>query len=112
MIRRPPRFTLFPYTTLFRSKPHVLAYHVPGSTRDGKVNHQEADVIASLIAAALEQTEYQTNEFGRPYSFGVVSLVGEEQALEIDRLLRTHLAPNGYERHRLLCGTSAQFQGD
>jgi len=95
-----------------RLKPHVLAYHVPGSTRDGKVNHQEADVIASLIAAALEQTEYQTNEFGRPYSFGVVSLVGEEQALEIDRLLRTHLAPNGYERHRLLCGTSAQFQGD
>src|SRR5438270_12318599 len=23
MIRRPPRSTLFPYTTLFRSKPHV-----------------------------------------------------------------------------------------
>jgi very-short-patch-repair endonuclease len=41
-----------------------------------------------------------------------VSLVGEEQALEIDRLLRKHLAPDVYERHRLLCGTSAQFQGD
>src|SRR5688572_31883648 len=24
MIRRPPRSTLFPYTTLFRSKPHIL----------------------------------------------------------------------------------------
>src|SRR3712207_7294825 len=24
MIRRPPRSTLFPYTTLFRSRPHVL----------------------------------------------------------------------------------------
>jgi very-short-patch-repair endonuclease len=95
-----------------RLRPHVLAFHVPGSTRDGKVNHQEAKVIAALIAAALEQAEYQTNEFGRPSSFGVVSLVGEEQALDIDRLLRTHLAPDVYERHRLLCGTSAQFQGD
>jgi very-short-patch-repair endonuclease len=95
-----------------RLRPHVLAYPVTGSTRDGKVNHREAKVIASLIAAALEQTEYQTNEFGRSSSFGVVSLVGEEQALEIDRLLRTHLAPDVYERHRLLCGTSAQFQGD
>jgi very-short-patch-repair endonuclease len=95
-----------------RLRPHVLACHVPGSTRDGKVNHQEAKVIATLIAAALEQAEYQTNEFGRPSSFGVVSLVGEEQALEIDRLLRTHLPPDVYERHRLLCGTSAQFQGD
>jgi len=95
-----------------RLRPHVVAFRVPGSTRDGKVNHQEAKVIAALIAAALEQAEYQTNEFGRPSSFGVVSLVGEEQALEIDRLLRAHLAPDVYERHRLLCGTSAQFQGD
>lgn len=95
-----------------RLRPHVLAYPVTGSTRDGKVNRPEAKVVASLIAAALEQTEYQTNEFGSPSSIGVVSLVGEEQALEIDRLLRTHLAPDAYERHRLLCGTSAQFQGD
>jgi len=93
-------------------RPHVLAYPVIGSTRDGKINRQEAKVVASLIAAALEQPEYQTNEFGWPSSIGVVSLVGEEQALEIDRLLRTHLAPDAYERHRLLCGTSAQFQGD
>src|SRR3712207_8360105 len=27
MIRRPPRSTLFPYTTLFRSAPHALADH-------------------------------------------------------------------------------------
>jgi very-short-patch-repair endonuclease len=95
-----------------RLKPHVLAYPVMGSTRDGRVNRQEAKVVVSLIAAALEQAEYQTNEFGWPSSIGVVSLVGEEQALEINRLLRTHLAPDAYERHRLLCGTSAQFQGD
>src|SRR5437016_7010366 len=27
MIRRPPRSTLFPYTTLFRSRSHVIAMH-------------------------------------------------------------------------------------
>src|SRR3712207_7044030 len=29
MIRRPPRSTLFPYTTLFRSRPRVPARHRP-----------------------------------------------------------------------------------
>jgi hypothetical protein len=93
-------------------KPHTVAYRVQGSTRDGKVNHQEAEIVASLAAAALEQPEYQKNEFGDRTSFGVVSLVGEEQALEIDRLLRAHIPPDSYERHRFLCGTPAQFQGD
>ena len=93
-------------------KPHTIAYRVEGSTRDGKVNRREAEVIASLAAAALEQPEYHKNEFGEFTSCGVVSLVGEEQALEIDRLLRTHLSPSLYEQHRFLCGTPAQFQGD
>src|SRR3712207_7248596 len=35
MIRRPPRSTLFPYTTLFRSLrlPKALAVHLPGGLR-------------------------------------------------------------------------------
>jgi very-short-patch-repair endonuclease len=69
-------------------------------------------VIASLALAALEQPEYQKNEFGEAASFGAVSLVGEEQALEIDRLLRNYIPPSLYEQHRFLCGTPAQFQGD
>jgi very-short-patch-repair endonuclease len=95
-----------------RLKPHVLSFRVDGSSRDGKVNHQEAMSVTSLVAAALEQPDYQTNELGHPTSFGIVSLVGEDQALEIDRLLRTYLSPDVYERHRVLCGTPAQFQGD
>jgi len=93
-------------------KPHTLAFRVEGSIRDGKVNRREAEVIASLALAALEQPEYQKNEFREPTTFGAVSLVGEEQALEIDLLLRTYIPPNLYEQHRFLCGTPAQFQGD
>src|SRR5258708_40175368 len=32
MIRRPPRSTLFPYTTLFRSK--ILLYYTPSDPKD------------------------------------------------------------------------------
>src|SRR3712207_9470075 len=33
MIRRPPRSTLFPYTTLFRSEDGLAPVHVPGQRR-------------------------------------------------------------------------------
>src|SRR5216683_3133012 len=95
-----------------RLRPHTIAYRVSGSSRDGKINRQEALTIASLLAAAIEQPEYKKNDAGQPLSFGVVSLVGDEQAIEIDNLLRSHLSPDRYELHRLLCGNAAQFQGD
>jgi very-short-patch-repair endonuclease len=95
-----------------RLRPHTIAYRVSGSSRDGKINRQEALATASLLAAAIEQPEYKKNDAGQPTSFGVVSLVGDDQALEIDYLLRGHLSPDRYELHRLLCGNAAQFQGD
>jgi very-short-patch-repair endonuclease len=92
--------------------PHTIAHRVSGSSRDGKINRQEALAVASLLAAAMELPEYKKNDAGEPLSFGVVSLVGDEQAIEIDNLLRKHISPDRYERHRLLCGNAAQFQGD
>src|SRR2546425_6437101 len=38
MIRRPPRSTLFPYTTLFRS-----LLHLGDSPRDDRAEHEESD---------------------------------------------------------------------
>src|SRR3712207_7146976 len=40
MIRRPPRSTLFPYTTLFRSAPPLLRFEI---ARDGVVLRQDRD---------------------------------------------------------------------
>ena len=93
-------------------RPYTIAYRAHGSSRDGKINRQEALTVASLLVAATEQPEYKKNDAGQPTSFGAVSLVGDEQALEIDSLLRSHLSPDRYEHHRLLCGNAAQFQGD
>ena len=93
-------------------RPHTIAHRVSGSSRDGKINRQEALTVASLLAAATEQPEYKKNDAGQPLSFGVVSLVGDEQAIEIDNLVRAHVSPDSYELHRVLCGNAAQFQGD
>jgi len=93
-------------------RPHTIAHRVPGSSRDGKINRQEALTVASLVAAAIEQPEYKKNDAEQPLSFGVVSLVGDEQAIEIDNLIRAHVSPDRYELHRVLCGNAAQFQGD
>ena len=93
-------------------RPHTISHRASGSSRDGKVNRQEAITIASLVAAAVEQPEYAKNDAGQPLSIGVVSLVGDEQAIEIDNLIRLHVSPDRYELHRVLCGNAAQFQGD
>lgn len=87
--------------------PAVVAHRVvsPGSV-DGKVNEVEARTVASLIAAAVEQPEYKDR------TFGVISMVGDDQAYRIESILRTLLSPNEIESRRLLSGSAAQFQGD
>src|SRR5207249_1946345 len=97
--------------SLVHLKPHVVSHPVRG-VRQGYINREEACAVASLIAAAIEQPEYARNERDDPVSFGVISLLGDEQAIEIERLLRQRLAPEEYERRRILCGNAAQFQGD
>src|SRR5205823_4264186 len=87
-------------------KPHIIALRVESGRSVNETNKAEAMAIASLIRAAIDQPEYKNK------SFGVVSLVGDDQALEIERLLLHHLPPAEYESRRVLCGNAAQFQGD
>src|SRR5260370_18458577 len=47
MIRRPPRSTLFPYTTLFRSR--TRAHHGRAVAHQG-VRVQEAEIMPELVA--------------------------------------------------------------
>ena len=87
-------------------KPHIIAHRVEQGRAKNETNPAEALAIASMIRAAIEQPEYKNK------SIGVVSLVGDDQALEIERLLLHHLPPAEYEARRVLCGNAAQFQGD
>ena len=94
--------------------PHVIPCRVAwdGGVQQEESNQAEAETIASLICAALEQPEYAENEEGKPTTFGVVSMVGDRQAMKVDAILRQHIEPAEYKRRRILCGDSAQFQGD
>ena len=86
--------------------PHLVAHHVPNATSRNKINHQEALEIASLILAMCKMPEYED------YTMGVISMVGTDQAVVIDTILRKRLTVSEYKKRRILCGNASQFQGD
>lgn len=88
--------------------PHTVAHRVDGAFMDGrtKTNREEAEAIVSLVAASIEQPEYADK------TFGVISMLGDQQALLVEQLLHSALTPQQYAHHRLLCGNASQFQGD
>jgi very-short-patch-repair endonuclease len=86
--------------------PFVVPHRVLGAERTAKTNSLEAQHVASLIIACVAEPEYEAK------TFGAISLLGDDQALEIDRLLRQHLSEPEYVRRRVLCGNAAHFQGD
>lgn len=87
-------------------RPSTYAYRVNGKNPGNNTNEEEAQTIASLLVSATEQPEYAES------TFGVISMLGAEQAALVDLLLQRHLAPAQYHRRRVQCGTAAQFQGD
>jgi len=92
--------------TGLRTCPYTVAHRVEGTSSGQKTNEIEAFSVASLLAAAIEQKEYEGK------SFGVISLVGDEQAYLIDEIVRKRVAPAEYGARRIMCGNPAQFQGD
>src|SRR5256885_11582496 len=67
MIRRPPRSTLFPYTTLFRSR--VPAQHGAGR-RPGRIvseiYRQSAADVAAALGTDARRSEEHTSELQSP----------------------------------------------
>ncbi|AIQ27558.1 hypothetical protein P40081_04570 [Paenibacillus sp. FSL P4-0081] len=88
------------------TKPYTVEYRAQGGSRDGKRNEAEAEAIASLILSAIQLEEY------KDATFGVITLLGEEQAILIDQYLQKYIPATEYKRRKIRCGNSAQFQGD
>ncbi|WP_298761151.1 AAA domain-containing protein [uncultured Megasphaera sp.] len=88
-------------------QPAIIPYRVDGSRDEGrKENLTEASKIVNLIRAMIEQPEYSDK------TFGVISLLGNEQAKLINTELLKHLDIESIEKHDILCGDASQFQGD
>ena len=88
-------------------KPAIIDYKVNGRRDEkSKINRVEAETIVSLIEACLAMKEYKNS------TFGVISLLGNEQAELIQDLIVKRIPATEIENHKILCGNSASFQGD
>ena len=88
-------------------KPAIIDYKVNGKRDEkSKINRVEAETIVSLIETCLAMKEYKNS------TFGVISLLGDEQAELIQDLIVKRIPATEIENHKILCGNSASFQGD
>jgi very-short-patch-repair endonuclease len=90
-----------------RLDPPLVDIYVPHGARGKhrKVNTVEADVIVEEIKALTGRPEMRTR------TIGVISLVGAEQAEHIRAQLSESIGEEIMQRHAILCGDSATFQG-
>src|SRR2546426_1325259 len=90
MIRRPPRSTLFPYTTLFRSRVgrdrnDILARHHDFSSHDGsQIQHPMDHVLLGL--RQIPRSEEHTSELQSPCNL-VCRLLLEKKKKNISSIL-------------------------
>lgn len=98
-----------------RLDPPLIDIYVEDGQRRGKskVNPPEAEIIVSEIEKIVEATPPAVDGVLPPArSIGVISLIGAEQALHIQKLLMERIGEAAMVRHRVVCGDSATLQGD
>jgi very-short-patch-repair endonuclease len=78
---------------------------VPHGKRIREVNEAEVDVIVAEIKKMVADPVFERR------SIGVISLIGNAQANRIYTRLITELGAEVIEKHRIMCGNAATFQG-
>jgi len=97
-------------------KPALIPKLVEGGYQNtnNKVNEPEAKEIVEKIAELVEDPNYQQRPDGHLCSFGVISLLAEDQAKYIKELLLRHpkIGERVIEERNIVCGDAYAFQGD
>src|SRR2546429_6512199 len=101
MIRRPPRSTLFPYTTLFRSVP-VEAEHVAGVLH--LEEHRAAVDLLHRLQAELER--------GHHAEVPAAASKGPEQVGVLDRKSTRLNSSHGYISYAVFCLKKKKYHQD
>src|SRR2546430_9942286 len=102
MIRRPPRSTLFPYTTLFRS---LVDLHAAGG--DGRGRHVELEGWVALRGGRERQNRKSTrlNSSHSQISYAVFCLKKKKREHRPSEILKTrlhaHLMTHRYSAARM-----------
>lgn len=97
-------------------KPALVPTLVEGGYQNtnNKVNEPEAKEIVEKIAELVENPNYQQRPDGHLCTFGVISLLAEDQAKYIKDLLLKHpkIGERVIEERNITCGDAYAFQGD
>ena len=88
-----------------RLDPPLVDVLVQDGNRQGDVNPAEVRYIVEEIKRLLRDPRMETR------SIGVVSLLGDDQALKVWDALTEELGPEILQRHRIACGDARTFQG-
>src|SRR3712207_7251423 len=99
MIRRPPRSTLFPYTTLFRSEVEVRTFEGDLSF-DGRVKllHGSREVCIGIVDSLFDFEDLKDRKSTRlnsshaNISYAVFCLKKKKKVLNFNRMISTNTA--------------------
>src|SRR2546425_3695943 len=100
MIRRPPRSTLFPYTTLFRSETEVYGrWRVHGA--EGQPGFAVAVTPAyNFLAKSVDRSEEHTSEL-QSLAYLVCRLLLEKKKKKATNIASTHMStPDSTTKHK------------
>lgn len=98
-----------------RLDPPLIDIYVEDGQRRGKskINPAEAEIVVSEIEKIVDATQMSAEgNAARARSIGVISLIGADQAVYIQKLLMERIGEAAMVRHRVVCGDSATMQGD
>src|SRR2546430_5933920 len=102
MIRRPPRSTLFPYTTLFRSLWARLRYRFvgPEGNRTVAVVGEPGNPLVAYVGAASDRKSTRLNSSHSQISYAVFCLKKKKkQVIRAQRLSRHYQISADYLVH-------------
>ncbi|MFL5815192.1 MAG: AAA domain-containing protein [Bdellovibrionia bacterium] len=93
-----------------RLQPVVASIQVPGGYQEGtsgKIwNPPEVEAIVSKIQELVKDPAYEGK------TLGIISLLGDTQANQIEKRLLETIGPEEIEKRELVCGDAYAFQGD
>lgn len=82
--------------------------------KNNKVNEPEAQAIVSKLVECLKDPAYQKRPDGRLCTFGIISLLAEDQVKFIKELILKHpdIGIKNIEERKITVGDAYEFQGD
>ena len=97
-------------------KPALVPILIEGGYQNtnNKVNEPEAKAVVDKLVELLEDPNYQKRPDGHICTFGIISLLAEDQAKYIKDLILKHpkIGEKVIEERKIICGDAYAFQGD